>query len=179
MAALRAGVRTIEHGSYLDEECVAAMVETDTVLVPTRFVFEALLAAKHLVPDYALNKMRAIADRHAESLELACRSGVKIALGTDIFTSGADSPAPWGRNGEEFALLGAAGLSPLAAVEAATANGPLTLGLQAPRSGVLAEGYDADLIALSTDPLADLTVLADPDNVVGVWKGGMQVKDRM
>jgi imidazolonepropionase-like amidohydrolase len=179
MAALRAGVRTIEHGSYLDEECVAAMIETGTVLVPTRFVFEALLAAKDLVPDYALKKMRAIADRHAESLELACRSGVKIALGTDIFTSGADSPAPWGRNGEEFALLAAAGLPPLAAVEAATANGPLTLGLQAPHSGVLAEGYDADLVAVASDPLADLSVLADPANIVGVWKAGALVKHNL
>ena len=64
------------------------------------------------------------------------------------------------------------------AIQAATADGPLTLGPQAPRSGLLAEGYDADLISLDGGPLADITILADPAHVVGVWKAGHRVKDR-
>ena len=68
------------------------------------------------------------------------------------------------------------GLSPLDAIEAATATGPLTLGPQAPRSGQLAEGYDADVITLDADPLADIGVLAEPDRITGVWTGGRQVK---
>jgi imidazolonepropionase-like amidohydrolase len=176
MAALRAGVRTIEHGSYLDEEAVAAMLETGAVLVPTRFVVECLLAMKEALPDYVDRKVRALAERHQESLELAIRSGVPVVLGTDAFTSGADSAAPWGRNGEELTHLVAAGMSPLGAIAAATADAPLTLGPQAPRSGLLAEGYDADLIALTADPLLDITVLADRANVSHVWKGGVQVK---
>lgn len=99
-----------------------------------------------------------------------------IALGSDCFTSGAGTAVPWGRNGEELTHLVAAGLSPLQAIAAATANAPATLGPQAPHSGLLAEGYDADLIALSADPLADVTVLADPANVTHVWKGGVVVK---
>jgi imidazolonepropionase-like amidohydrolase len=177
MAALRAGVRTIEHGSYLDEEAVAAMIEADAVLVPTRFVIERMLAMKDAVPPYAYTKLSAIADRHLESLELAIRSGVRIALGTDIFTSGVDSAVPWGRNGEELAHLVAAGLPPLQAIEAATATAPLTLGPQAPRSGLLAEGYAADLIAVGANPLEDITVLAEPARVTHVWKDGVLVKE--
>jgi imidazolonepropionase-like amidohydrolase len=64
----------------------------------------------------------------------------------------------------------------LEAIEAATASGPLTLGPQAPRSGQLAEGYDADVIALDADPLADIGVLADPVRITAVWTGGRQVK---
>ncbi|MGH9034525.1 MAG: metal-dependent hydrolase family protein [Acidimicrobiia bacterium] len=176
MAALRAGVRTVEHGSYLDEEAVAAMLETGAVLVPTRFVVERLLAMKDELPDYVDRKVRALAERHQESLELAIRSGVPIALGTDSFTSGSGSAVPWGHNGEELTHLVAAGLSPLAAIEAGTAAAPATLGPQAPRSGLLAEGYDADLIALASDPLSDVTVLADPANVTHVWKDGVAVK---
>lgn len=68
------------------------------------------------------------------------------------------------------------GLSPLEAIGAATAIAPQTLGPQAPRSGQLAAGYDADVITLSADPLADIAVLADPANVIGVWTGGRRVK---
>jgi len=69
-----------------------------------------------------------------------------------------------------------AGLTPLEAIEAATANGPLTLGPQAPKSGLLAPGYDADVIVVARDPLQDIGVLAEPANVVKVWKGGVLVK---
>ena len=63
-------------------------------------------------------------------------------------------------------------MSPLEAIEAATASGPLTLGPQAPRSGRLAAGFDADVIVLDADPLADIGVLADPDRITGVWARG-------
>lgn len=105
------------------------------------------------------------------------RAGVPMALGTDVFTSGAGTVVPWGHNGEELTHLVAAGLSPLEAIEAATARAPLTLGPQAPRSGLLAEGYDADLIALAANPLDDITVLAEPANVTHVWKGGVPQKE--
>ena len=63
------------------------------------------------------------------------------------------------------------GMTALEAIEASTATGPLTLGPQAPRSGQLADGYDADVITLDADPLADIGVLADPHHVTGVWTG--------
>ncbi len=97
-------------------------------------------------------------------------------MGTHMAFSGRDLPDPRGRNGRELPLLVEARMTPLEAIEAATANGPLTLGPQAPRSGVLAEGYDADLIALDGDPLAYIRILADPDHIIGVWRAGRRVK---
>nr|WP_279218828.1 amidohydrolase family protein [Rhodococcus erythropolis] len=63
-------------------------------------------------------------------------------------------------------------MSSLQAIEAATANGPLTLGPQAPLSGLLAANHDADIITLDADPLADITVLADRTHIIDVWRGG-------
>jgi imidazolonepropionase-like amidohydrolase len=176
MAALRAGVRTIEHGTYLDDECCDAMRETGAILVPTRTIIEQILASSAGVPDYALAKLEAVADIHAQAITRAYEHGVTIAMGTDIALTGPDRPNSWGQNGTEPGLLVKLGMTPLEAIEATTATGPLTLGPQSPRSGQLAEGFDADVITLDADPLADIGVLADPDRVTGVWTGGRRVK---
>lgn len=173
MAALRNGVRTIEHGSYLDEEAAELMVKAGAILVPTRFIVASLLAMKGSMPDYAFQKLNALAERHLEAIRIAIRHGVKIAAGTDIFVSG---PAMWGKNGLEAANLVKAGMSPLQAIEAITANGPDTLGPQAPRSGLLAEGYDADVITLDGDPLEDISMLGNPERVTSVWKSGVKIR---
>jgi imidazolonepropionase-like amidohydrolase len=78
----------------------------------------------------------------------------------DIALSGAELVGSWGRNGRELPLLVESGLTPLEAIQAATFNGPLTLGRQAPLSGLLAEGYDADLITVDGDPPIPLDVAA-------------------
>ena len=176
MAALRAGVRTIEHGTYLDDECCDAMRETGAILVPTRTIVEDMLAFRDAVPPYAMVKLEVIADIHAQAVSRAYEHGVTIAMGTDIGLSGPDRPNSWGQNGSEPGYLVKLGMTPLEAIEASTATGPLTLGPQAPRSGQLAEGYDADVITLDADPLADIGVLADPAHVTGVWTGGRRVK---
>jgi imidazolonepropionase-like amidohydrolase len=176
MAALEAGVRTIEHGTYLDDECCAAMQETGAILVPTRTIVEQVLAHLDAVPDYAAAKGVAIAEAHAQAMARAIGHGVTIAMGTDIALTGPGVPNSWGQNGSELVHLVAAGMTPLQAIEAATATGPLTLGPQAPRSGRLEAGYDADVITLDADPLADIAVLADPAHVTGVWTGGRRVK---
>jgi imidazolonepropionase-like amidohydrolase len=176
LAALRAGVRTIEHGTYLDDECCDAMRETGAILVPTRTIIEEILANKAIVPGYALAKLEAIAETHAEAVSRAHEHGVTIAAGTDIAVTGSDRPNSWGQNGGEPGHLVRLGMTPLEAIEAATATGPATLGPQAPFSGLLAEGYDADVITLDADPLADITVLADPARITAVWTRGRQVK---
>jgi imidazolonepropionase-like amidohydrolase len=176
MAALEAGVRTVEHGTYLDEECCAAMDETGAILVPTRTIIEDMLQHLDTVPGYAAAKLVAIATVHAEATALAISSGVTIAMGTDIGLTGPDRPNAWGQNGAELAHLVALGMTPLQAIESATATAPLTLGPQAPRSGRLEAGYDADVITLDADPLADIAVLADPEHVTGVWTAGRRVK---
>jgi imidazolonepropionase-like amidohydrolase len=173
MAALEAGVKTIEHGTFLDEEAAEAMKESDAVLVPTRFIVDLLVreGEERGMPAYAKAKIEMTAESHAEALALAVEKGVKVALGTDIWATGI-----WGRNGEELPLMVDCGMTPLQAIEAATANGPATLGPQAPNSGQLIEGMDADVICVSGDPSSDVSILADPSNVTHVFKGGIRHK---
>ncbi|TMM35943.1 MAG: amidohydrolase family protein [Actinobacteria bacterium] len=175
MAALEAGIHTIEHGTFLDEEAAQAMRECGAMLVTTRTIFQELLESGE-IPPYAMTKLQATVDRHADALALAREQGVTIAAGTDVALTGAELPDSWGRNGRELPLLVSLGFSALEAIEAATANGPGTLGPQAPRSGQLVAGYDADLLTLDLDPLADVSVLAKPANITGVWKAGRRVK---
>lgn len=172
MAALRAGAKTIEHGSYLDEEAADLMVRREAILVPTRWVIHDLLRMLDTLPAYAADKIKSIADRHLEALKIAIGTGVTIAQGTDMFLGGPTH----GTNGSEIRHMIEAGMSTLEAVETATANGPLALGEVAPRSGLLAEGYDADVIALDVDPLDDASVWGNPTRVTHVWKAGNQVK---
>lgn len=181
-AAIEAGVHTIEHGSYLDEDLAAGMVEHDMVLVPTRTIVDALvvsLFAEGSSGDGAsprmMEKGRMIAERHAEALAIAIDAGVMIAAGTDIGPSALGHPVGWGRNARELELLVEAGMTELEAIEAATATGPTTLGPQAPMAGELREGWEADVLALSADPVADIAVLQDPASIVGVWQAGERV----
>ena len=173
VAALQAGVQTIEHGSYLTEESAEMMIDQGAILVPTRFVVAALLDMEDILPAYAYRKGIMIADRHEMAMKIAIKAGVTIAMGTDIFVSG----PMYGKNSLEVKLLIDAGMTPLEAIEAATANGPLTLGPQAPLSGQLRRDYDADVIAFDTNPLEDVSVWGDPDRVTHVWKMGKPVKE--
>jgi imidazolonepropionase-like amidohydrolase len=174
LAAIEAGVRTIEHGTYLDDEVCAAMVERDVLLVPTRLVVREMLP-----PDPATDisaemraKLAEIDQVHADAMGRAHAAGVRIAMGTDVLVTGREKPIAWGNHGRELPLMVEFGMGPLEAIEAATANGPDTLGQRAPRSGQLAAGFDADVIAVSGDPVADVSVLADPGNVTHVWQAG-------
>lgn len=171
MAALRAGVHSIEHGSFLDEEAADLMVEQGTWLVPTRYVNEALLKQGDL-PRYVREKGEMVSGVHEQAMKLAIAKGVKIAAGCDIFISG----QMYGTGSLEVSHLINAGMTDLQAIEAATANGPETLGRQAPHTGHLREGYDADVITLDTNPLDDRSVWGDPDRVVGVWQRGTRRK---
>lgn len=173
MAAVAAGVRTIEHGSYLDDEAAEAMREAGTILVPTRWIVDHLTDATRQrgMADYAAAKIAALADRHRQAVATAIAAGVKIASGTDIWGAGM-----WGRHGEELALLVDIGLTPAQAITAATATGPDTLGAQAPQSGRLAAGYDADVIAVDGNPLDDIKLLSGPDHITHVWKQGNPTK---
>jgi len=172
MAALNAGVQTIEHGSYLDEEAADIMIEQGAILVPTRFVIDILLQEEATLPRYAYEKAQMVADHHANALKIAVAKDVKIAMGTDIFISG----DLYGQNSFEIKLLQDAGMTALEAIEAATANGPDTLGPQAPLSGQLRDGYDADVIAINFNPLVDNAGWGDPNRVTHVWQSGNSVK---
>jgi imidazolonepropionase-like amidohydrolase len=154
------------------------MHEVDATLVPTCLVIHELLTRgrEHGLPDYAYRKLVEVAERHRQALQIAIARGVRIALGTDVAGSGEHLPGHWGQNADELPLLVAAGLTPAQAIEAATANGPSTLGGRAPQSGQIAAGFDADLIGVSGNPLEDVSILTDTSNVSHVWKGGVPVK---
>lgn len=172
MAALRAGCHTIEHGSFLDEEAADRMVEQDAMFVPTRFVVESLLGQLEMLQPYAQVKGQMVAAAHTEAMSIAIDKGVRIATGCDIFVSG----QMYGENSREIEHLIEAGMTDLQAIEAATANGPETLGPQAPKSGQLVAGYDADVIALDANPLDDRSVWGHADRITHVWQRGVPRK---
>ena len=176
MAALRAGCQTIEHGTYMDEDCVSLMLEKDAILVATRSTLEFALAHPEAWTEEMYKQMLSIGEQHLSAYRMAVKAGVRIALGTDLGVSSKETPWNHGMNGIEFKYAVKAGLSPLEAIEAGTANAPLTLGPQGPKSGLLTEGYDADFIGLKENPLEDISILAVPENIFYVWKAGRLCK---
>ena len=172
MAALRCGVRTIEHGDQIDDEVIDLMLEKEIILVPTIWIGRQIHAMSEGMPEHVQRKMAELIDMGAESVRMAIAAGVPIAMGTDMFIHG----PLYGTNSLEIAHMIELGMDPLTAIESATANGPATLGPQAPLSGQLAEGYDADIIALDFNPLEEPTSWGDPDRITHVWKSGSSVK---
>ncbi|KAH8889843.1 hypothetical protein GQ53DRAFT_748090 [Thozetella sp. PMI_491] len=176
LAALEAGVKTIEHGMYLDEEVATKMKEKGAILVPTRHIVEALAAGAENLPPASQEKLERMTQLSRDSLKLAIKEGVKIALGTDSFSSSREHPLSHGRNARELVWAVQAGMTPLQAIEMATATPPETVGRQARKSGLLKAGYDADIIAIASNPLVDIEVLTKPSNVTHVWKTGKMYK---
>lgn len=177
MAALEAGCKTIEHGSFLDEECIKLMREKDVILVSTRYAID--FAWKHArdLGKQAAAKLEIIGEANKKSCELAVRAGIRMALGTDLgIINGPNFDHHHGMNAQEFVYAVKAGMTPLEAIEAGTANAPSSLGPQAPLSGQVKEGYDADLIILSENPLDDIGALTKTDNISHVWRGGRLFK---
>lgn len=176
MAALRAGVTSIEHGCYLDEEVAKLMKEKGTVLVATRHIQETLLVDHAGFPEPVVEKIKKIVPLTRTNYNLAVRLGVRIALGTDTWHSRPGHPIGHGNNAMELTYAVEAGLTALQAIEAMTATAPEVLGKKAPQSGQLKEGYDADVIGVAGNPLEDLCFLTNPANVTHVWKGGRLYK---
>jgi imidazolonepropionase-like amidohydrolase len=166
--ALRAGVDTIEHASYLDEEAVELFVEREAWLVSTLIASERLMP--HLedpeMPPHVREKIRDHTHREAASLELAISSGVRVAAGTD----GGTGYNPHGGLPEQAKLLERHSMSREAALAAATAGSARAIGLDA---GRIASGYPADLLVVAGDPLANLNAL---ERVRAVYLSGRLVE---
>ncbi|RMG26687.1 MAG: amidohydrolase family protein, partial [Methanobacteriota archaeon] len=174
--ALMAGVKSIEHGTYLDDELADLMIEKNAILVPTRFIIEESLKLREILPDYAKEKMDRTANRHWNALKLAIKKGVTIAMGTDIAGSATAPINKWGDNAKELEYYVNAGMTEMQAIVTATGNGPKTLGPRAPRSGMLKEGYDADILLLKKNPLEDIKILQNQENIINVIKKGKRTK---
>ncbi|KAI1471275.1 amidohydrolase [Daldinia caldariorum] len=169
MAAVRAGVATVEHVSFADQECIDLIKEKGTVYVATRTVVELLLLSGGKgLPRQQWEKAQLIGNNNFEAYKLAVKAGVPIALGTDT--------APGFNMAMELEYAVQAGLSNLEAIKAATANGPLTVKGQAPKTGQLKVGYEADILGLLKDPVEDVKVLQEKATIGWVWKGGKVYK---
>ena len=166
--AIRAGIRSIEHGIYLDDEAIEMMLAAGTWLVPTLAAPVNVLRAADAgldLPDAVIRKARDVVDIHQDSVRKALAAGVKVAMGTD------SGVGPHGSNLEELALMVDCGMTPAQSLAATTSSAADLLGL-GDQLGRLAEGYRADLVLVDggIDDLSDLA-----QRVSEVWQDGRQV----
>lgn len=169
--AVRAGVDSIEHGIFIDEEGIELMKEHHTFLVPTSFPlfwFEQHESEMHL-PPWVVEKAAIIIPAAKKNVALAFKAGVKVALGTDA------GVYPHGLNGGEFWSMVQLGLTPVQALQAGTANAAELMGWS-DRIGAIRPGMFADMVAVQGDPLRDIELLK---NVQFVMKGGVIYKDEI
>ena len=167
--AVRAGVASIEHGSFLDQEGAKLMVEKGTFLVPTLMAGETVerLAKAGILTGLRGEKALAAAAAMRNAIKIAIANKVKIALGTDA------GVIPHGANGHEFTLMVEwGGMRPLDAITAGTLNGAKLLGLDK-ITGSLTVGKYADIVAVSGDPLENIKTM---EQAVFVMKNGVIYK---
>lgn len=165
--AIRNGVKCIEHGVLLDEECVQLMAEKDIPLVTTLSVSLGIADMKGL-PEYMMKKAKALGNASKHSFELAHQYGIRVALGTDY----SNSPnTPYHEIGKEFYSLTRCGYSNMEAIKAGTINGAYLMKSD-DKFGSLEAGKLADLVVINGDPSKDIMLLADADNVRLVMIGG-------
>jgi imidazolonepropionase-like amidohydrolase len=162
--ALEAGVDSVEHGCYLDEdpELIPMMAERGTFFVPTLTVYEYHRESK---APHVRARARALHEHHLESVQRAMEAGVRIVAGTD---AGGHGHPP---NAAELQHLVAAGLTPMQAIQSATGVAAECLGL-AHDLGTLEKGKRADAVVVEGDPLVDIRVLQDPLWIRYVLKDG-------
>jgi imidazolonepropionase-like amidohydrolase len=170
--ALEAGVRSIEHGSLLEPETAARMAAAGAFMVPTLQTMEFFLAHRDLldVPAEKVALAEDIAARAYQSIGIARDAGVRLGSGSDVV-------GPWqGRRGEEL-VYKARVLGAHAAIISATRVNAELFGLEA-EIGTIEVGKRADLLLLAGQPLDDIALLAEPDNVTLVMRAGVVAKDR-
>jgi imidazolonepropionase-like amidohydrolase len=167
--AVRAGIRSIEHGIYLDDEAVELMVARGTWLVPTLiapiWVLESAAAGGQFT-DASLRKAREGVEAHADSFRRAVDAGVRVAMGTDA------GVGPHGDNLRELPLMAAGGMTPASVLQATTQEAARLLGVD-DQLGTVEEGKLADLVVTEGDALA-LDDLGD--RIAQVWKAGTRVR---
>ena len=169
-SAVRAGVASIEHGSFLDEEGAKMMAEKGTFLVPTLMAGETVekLAKSGILKGFRAEKALAAAAAMRRGIRFAVANNVKIALGTDA------GVIPHGTNGHEFTLMVEwGGMTPMQSIVAGTMNGATLLGMEK-NIGSLTVGKYADIVAVSGDPLKDIKRM---ERAVFVMKNGMIYKE--
>ena len=167
--ASEAGVDSIEHGSYIDDDGIATLKKNGTYMVPTIYLIYWVQENMNRVgvADFFRKKLIEVGKVSFENMAKAMRSGVKIAFGTDA------GVFPHGLNARQFAYYVRMGMTPLQAIQSATLSAA-DLMAWSDRVGSLEPGHYADLIAVQGDPLKDITEL---ERVKFVMKGGVVVRN--
>src|SRR5579884_1003698 len=163
--AIRAGIDSIEHGTFLDDEAFRMMHDRGTFLVPTLATREGLAMSK-FPPAVQAKAERAVKQQDA-MLRRALALGVKVALGTDA------AVYPHGHNVFEFVLMAVDGMTPAQSLRAGTTSAAELLGMT-DKIGALSPGMTADVVAVPGDPLADITKTR---NVIFVMKDGVVMRN--
>jgi imidazolonepropionase-like amidohydrolase len=166
--AVQAGVDSIEHGTYIDDEAVKLMKERGTYLVPTLYLTEWFMEnyQKLGIPEPIIAKAKVVMPAMQQNIKRAISQGVPVAFGTDA------AVYPHGLNAREFGVYVKMGMTPLAAIQTGTVQAAKLLAWE-DRIGALEAGKFADLVAVEGDPLKDVTEL---ERVRWVIKGGLVVK---
>jgi imidazolonepropionase-like amidohydrolase len=167
--AAEAGVDSIEHGSYIDDNAIKIMKEHGTYLVPTQYLADWMRdnAARIGLPAMYAEKMTTTTAVSRQNVKKAIAAGVKIAFGTDA------AVYPHGLNAHEFAVYVQMGMTPLQAIQSATVNAADLLGWD--KIGSIEPEKFADIIAVNGDPTKDVTLLENP---LFVMKGGTVYKQK-
>jgi imidazolonepropionase-like amidohydrolase len=163
--AVRAGIRSIDHGIYLDDEAIELMLARGTWFVPTLVAPQGVLDAVDAgvsLPAAVVDKARMVIDIHRAAFRRAVEAGVRIAMGTD------SGVTPHGRNLRELQLMADGGMAPAGVLEATTRSAAQLMGVDG-QLGTIAEGKLADLVVVAGDPY-DFTDLAA--RVEQVWQAG-------
>ncbi len=171
--AVRAGIHSIEHGIFLDDEAIELMLAHGTFLVPTLLAPLAVVEIaeeKGTMPEWGVKKAKETIEIHSESIARAYKAGVKIAMGTDA------GVMAHGTNLRELGLMCNIGMSPMESIVATTKVAAECLGWQ-DRVGTVETGKLADIIVVKTDPLANIRSLENVDNIGLVMKDGKVVKE--
>jgi imidazolonepropionase-like amidohydrolase len=171
--AIRAGVHSIEHGIFLDDEAIDLMLKRGTFLVPTLLAPLAVLEAgeKGGMPEYGIRKSREVIEIHSESISRAHKAGVKISMGTDA------GVMPHGTNLRELGLMVNIGMTPMDSIVATTKKAAECLGWQ-DQVGTIEAGKLADIVIARENPLQNIRSLENVDNIALVMKDGKVVKDQ-
>jgi len=171
--ALRAGIDSIEHGVYLNEEAVELMVKHNVPLIPTisaLFNIESK-GVEAGIPAFAVEKTLKVKPFHLASVDMAREAGVTVAMGTDAGT-------PFNMHGDnlsEIKLLVDSGFSPIEAIKAGTGTAARVLGLEK-ELGTIEEGKLADLTLVKGNPLEDVRILLEPESFRLIMQGGKFIK---
>jgi len=167
--AIKAGVASVEHGSFIDEEGIGLMKQHGTYLVADIYNDDYIMSeyAKLGYPEKILNKERLVGRLQRENFAKAAKAGVKIAYGTDA------GVYPHGWNGKQFFYMVKFGLTPMQTIQSATSSAADLLGWK-DKVGSVSAGKLADIVAVTGDPLQNITLL---ENIQFVMKGGVVFKN--